>query len=66
MEFQKDDFLIFGSETKGIKEEILNRFKSKNITIPMGKEGRSLNLAMSVAIILYKAIEQNFEELNYE
>jgi tRNA (cytidine/uridine-2'-O-)-methyltransferase len=58
--FQPDDFLFFGSETAGIPEEILNKFTKNNITIPMSKNGRSLNLAMSVSIILYKAIEQNF------
>ena len=32
------------------------------ITIPMGKDGRSLNLAISVGIIAYEAIRQNFSE----
>ena len=59
-QFQPGDFLFFGSETAGIPEEILNKFTKNNITIPMSKDGRSLNLAMSVSIILYKAIEQNF------
>jgi len=31
------------------------------ITIPMGKNGRSLNLAISVGIVTYEAIRQNFE-----
>jgi len=60
VKFQKGDYLFFGSETAGIPEEILNRYRENNITIPMTKEGRSLNLAISVSIILYKAIEQNF------
>jgi tRNA (cytidine/uridine-2'-O-)-methyltransferase len=57
-EFQEGDYFLFGSETRGISEEILNEFQEQKITIPMSKEGRSLNLAMSVSIILYKAIEQ--------
>ncbi|MCF6330959.1 MAG: tRNA (cytidine(34)-2'-O)-methyltransferase [Sulfurimonas sp.] len=60
VEFKENDFIFFGSETKGIPEEILNRYKSQNITIPMTKEGRSLNLAISTGIILYDAIRQNF------
>ena len=60
--FQKGDFMFFGSETKGISEDILKKFKNQNITIPMTKEGRSLNLAISVSIILYKGIEQNFSQ----
>ena len=59
-DFKDGDFIFFGSETAGIPEEILNRFKSQNITIPMTKEGRSLNLAISTGIILYDAIRQNF------
>ena len=60
--FKKGDFIVFGSETKGIDEKILNKFKEKCITIPMTKEGRSLNLAISAGIILYDAIRQNFDE----
>ena len=62
--FNKGDFLIFGSETKGIDENILNRYKNQCITIPMTKDGRSLNLAVSCGIILYEAIRQNFENFD--
>ena len=58
--FKDGDYIFFGSETKGIPEEILNKYKSQNITIPMTKEGRSLNLAISTGIVLYDAIRQNF------
>jgi len=58
--FKDGDFIFFGSETAGIPEEILNRYKSQNITIPMTDEGRSLNLAISTGIVLYDAIRQNF------
>lgn len=59
--FKKDDYIFFGSETAGIPEEILNRYKEQNITIPMTKEGRSLNLAISTGIVLYEAIKQNYD-----
>lgn len=59
-EFKEGDFIFFGSETAGIPEDILKRHEDKNITIPMTKDGRSLNLAISVGIILYDAIRQNF------
>jgi len=62
--FEKGDFLFFGSETKGIDKKILEKYRDRNITIPMTKEGRSLNLAISTSIILYKAIEQNFSEFD--
>ena len=58
--FKEGDFIFFGSETAGIPEDTLTAFKENNITIPMTKEGRSLNLAISVGIILYDAIRQNY------
>lgn len=62
-EFKEGDFIFFGSETAGINEEILNRYKSQNITIPMTKDGRSLNLAIATGIVLYDAIRQNYTSL---
>ncbi|WP_321778286.1 tRNA (cytidine(34)-2'-O)-methyltransferase [Sulfurimonas sp.] len=59
-EFKDGDFIFFGSETAGIPEEILNKYKEQNITIPMTNEGRSLNLAISTGIVLYDAIRQNY------
>jgi tRNA (cytidine/uridine-2'-O-)-methyltransferase len=59
-EFKEGDFIFFGSETAGISENILNAYKEQNITIPMTKEGRSLNLAISTGIVLYDAIRQNY------
>jgi len=59
-EFKENDFIFFGSETAGIPEDILNKYKEKNITIPMTKDGRSLNLAISTGIVLYDAIRQNY------
>jgi len=59
--FQPGDYLFFGSETSGLPPEILERHPDKTMTIPMTKEGRSLNLAISTGIILYEAIKQNFD-----
>ena len=58
--FKDGDFIFFGSETAGIPENILNKYKTQKITIPMTKQGRSLNLAISAGIILYDAIRQDF------
>ncbi len=57
--FKENDFFIFGPETRGIPEEILNENKDYSITIPMVDGQRSLNLSNSVAIVLYEAIRQN-------
>ncbi|MGD9717680.1 MAG: tRNA (cytidine(34)-2'-O)-methyltransferase [Sulfurimonadaceae bacterium] len=58
--FNEGDYIFFGSETAGIPSEILQKFKEQNITIPMTKEGRSLNLAISTGIVLYEAMRQNY------
>ena len=60
-EYQKGDYLIFGSETRGLPEDLLSENLDRAVTIPMTKEGRSLNLAISVGIVTYEAIRQNFE-----
>jgi tRNA (cytidine/uridine-2'-O-)-methyltransferase len=60
LSFQEGDYLFFGSETAGIPSDVLEKFPKQCMTIPMTKEGRSLNLAISTGIILYEAIKQNF------
>lgn len=60
-DFKDGDFIFFGSETSGIPEEILNKYKDRNITIPMTDKGRSLNLAISTGIVLYDAIRQTYD-----
>ena len=55
--FQKDDFLVFGRETKGLPEELLAKNTANCLTIPMHGT-RSLNLATAVAIVLFEAVRQ--------
>ncbi len=62
--FQKGDYLIFGSETKGLPAELTAKKLQNSITIPMTKNGRSLNLSVAVGIVLYDAIRQNFDEFS--
>ncbi len=57
--FSNGDFFVFGSETRGIPENILNSNSDYALTIPMIDNQRSLNLANSAAIVLYEAIRQN-------
>ena len=59
--FQKGDYILFGSETKGIDEQLLLAHPDRCITIPMGGKGRSLNLGVSVGIVTYEALRQNYE-----
>lgn len=56
--FIPGDFLVFGSETKGLPKELLESNQDKALKIPMKEGQRSLNLSNSVAIVLYEAIRQ--------
>ena len=49
---------MFGPETRGLDDEILNKYKDNLVTIPMRDETRSLNLSNSIAIGAYEAIRQ--------
>ena len=57
-EFSDGDFIMFGKESAGIPEEILVENRAACIRIPMKQDIRSLNLANSVAIVLYEAERQ--------
>ena len=59
VEFGPDDYIMFGKESAAIPEEILVDNEDTCIRIPMNPEIRSLNLANSVAIVLYEALRQN-------
>ena len=57
--FSQGDYLIFGKETKGLPEEIIDLYHDRCLTIPMSNPNiRSLNLAMSAGIVLYEALRQ--------
>ena len=52
-------FLLFGKETKGLPEDLLQKYIQNAIRIPMLPTLRSLNLTNSVAIVLYEVLRQN-------
>ena len=57
VDFRTGDFLVFGRETKGLPESLLNKNTDACLTIPM--QGiRSLNLATAVAVVLFEAVRQ--------
>lgn len=56
--FPPDAYLVFGKETKGLPEDLLQENLDRCIRIPMRPTLRSLNLANSVAIVLYEALRQ--------
>lgn len=56
--FQDGDFLVFGKETKGLPETLIDAHRERAIRIPMKNTARSLNLSNSVAVVLYEAYRQ--------
>ena len=56
--FKKNDVLLFGRESAGVPINLHKSIKNK-VKIPMNKKTRSLNVAMSVAIISAEALKQN-------
>jgi len=56
--FKKNDMLLFGRESAGVPENLHKTIGNK-IKIPMNEKARSLNVAISVAIIASEALRQN-------
>jgi tRNA (cytidine/uridine-2'-O-)-methyltransferase len=57
VDFKEGDFLVFGRETKGLPEKLLEANPGNCLTIPMHGT-RSLNLATAVGIVLFEAVRQ--------
>jgi|TARA_B100002052_G_scaffold286647_1_gene300745 tRNA (cytidine/uridine-2'-O-)-methyltransferase len=55
--FKKDDMLLFGRESAGVPENLHKIIKNK-IRVPINKKTRSLNVAITVAIIASEALRQ--------
>ena len=56
--FKKNDFLLFGRESAGVPDEIHKVIKDK-LKVPLSGKARSLNIAMTVAIVASEALRQN-------
>ncbi|WP_437185724.1 tRNA (cytidine(34)-2'-O)-methyltransferase [Planctomicrobium sp. SH668] len=57
-DFQKGDVLVFGSESRGLPEEIRAAHLETSLKLPMHEEVRSLNLASTANTIMYEAVRQ--------
>lgn len=58
VEYKDGDFLVFGKETKGLPEALLEKYYERCVRIPMMGETRSLNLSNSVCVGVYEALRQ--------
>ena len=57
--YEENDYLVFGPETKGLPQELLDENSAHSFRIPMASHGvRSLNLSNAVSIVLYEALRQ--------
>ena len=64
-EFSPDDALMFGPESRGLPDEILESLAGDNrLRIPMAAKSRSLNLSNTVAIAVYEAWRQQSFKLD--
>lgn len=58
VQYQSGDMLVFGKETAGLPDWILNTNRNNCVRIPMIEDARSLNLSNAVAIVAYEALRQ--------
>ncbi len=60
VKYEKDCFIVFGKETAGLPNTLLEQNRDYCIRIPMinNVDARSLNLSNSVAIVVYEALRQ--------
>lgn len=56
--YRDGDLFVFGKESAGLPDTILDRFPEQRIRIPMNGLVRSLNLSNCAAIVLYEALRQ--------
>ncbi|AMV17215.1 tRNA (cytidine(34)-2'-O)-methyltransferase [Planctomyces sp. SH-PL14] len=56
--FQKEDVLVFGSESRGLPESLRSRHPDRCLKLPMDERARSLNLASTVNTIVYEGLRQ--------
>lgn len=56
--FLPGDFIVFGKETKGLPEDLIDANPGSSIRIPMSGRVRSLNLSTAAGIVLYEALRQ--------
>ena len=56
--FRRGDVLVFGSESKGLPDSLLESHRPRTLRIPVRREARSLNLSVSVGIVAFEARRQ--------
>ena len=57
-EFTQGDVLVFGNESRGLPDSLLEQHASRALRIPIRPQARSLNLSNAVGIVTFEAIRQ--------
>jgi tRNA (cytidine/uridine-2'-O-)-methyltransferase len=64
-EYSPGDFLVFGRETAGLPQELIDTNRDRCMRIPMLDRVRCLNLSNSVAIVVYEGLrKQVFRDMS--
>lgn len=58
IDFQVGDHLVFGRESAGLPQHLLDQYPNQCVCLPMVHGERSLNLATAVGITIYLGINQ--------
>jgi tRNA (cytidine/uridine-2'-O-)-methyltransferase len=56
--FREGDYLVFGKESVGLPEEVLETNRDRTYAIPIFGPVRSINLSNAVSVIVYEALRQ--------
>ncbi len=65
--YKDGDFLVFGKETRGLPEPLLEKHYDTTVRLPMKDKLRSLNLSNTVAVAVYEALrQQDFNDLKLD
>ncbi|TFD97707.1 tRNA (uridine(34)/cytosine(34)/5-carboxymethylaminomethyluridine(34)-2'-O)-methyltransferase TrmL [Jeotgalibacillus salarius] len=63
-DLNKHFYFIFGRETSGLPDDVIENNKDRALRVPMNEHVRSLNLSNTAAILVYEALrQQNFPSL---
>jgi tRNA (cytidine/uridine-2'-O-)-methyltransferase len=58
VQFRRGDHLVFGKETRGLPDELMERYSDRLVTLPMVEGERSLNVATAVCAAVYEGMRQ--------
>jgi tRNA (cytidine/uridine-2'-O-)-methyltransferase len=58
MAFREGDFIVFGKETRGLPDALLEANPDTSVRIPIFGRVRSINLSTAAGIVLYEALRQ--------